>query len=214
MDSIPRTFNATFFNSGKLILIAREAYRRIPATVHEHDPDKHDAVVAILFSAAAIEAFIADISVLFLRIPTKHAKLQTLAKVLVTAEDSKATVRLKFQMAKAILGGETYDQSVAPWQDFHLLFKLRDAIVHAKPEDVTDKPNRLVAGLAAMQLCKPPSATVAESWLGQVSTRAVARWACNCGVDMSNSLFDSVPREDIEAEPTFVFLRSWWQKLD
>ncbi|MGB2985248.1 MAG: hypothetical protein WBE26_05140, partial [Phycisphaerae bacterium] len=117
----------------------------------------------------------------------------SLAAALEEVESSRGSVKLKYLMAKTILSGRPYDKGRQPWQDFDLLFSIRDAIVHNKPQKMGQDTHKIVAALASRGLCERETPTVKSSWLSRITTRSVARWACNVVRDMEASLREHIP---------------------
>lgn len=180
---------AAFLNHGSLLAVATAAYRRLKSASSDNRPE--DALVAVLFSAATLEAFIADFAYLGKgAIGSAFSEISEASKIIDELEESRASVKAKYLMAKAMLtGGKTYDKGGRPFQDFTLLFSIRDAIVHHKPQVVGDKPHALVKKLAEMKLCDHGNS---ETWISQISTPAVAGWACNTAIAMIRSIVDSI----------------------
>jgi hypothetical protein len=140
-----------FFNSGILFKIAVSAYERAKAALSDKTGGQSDALVAILFSAAALEAFIMDLVVLAAGDSQLFGRtdLQALADILDETESSRGSIRLKFLLAKSILSGKPYEQGSLPYQDFDTLFTRRDAIIHMKPEKITGEPPKILQRLQA-----------------------------------------------------------------
>ena len=185
-----------FLSSGVLYLVAKKAYDRTKSAPSGSARNQDDALTALLFSAATLEAFIEELALHAqsgMRLFPTASSLQALAQVLKEVEASRGSVRLKYLVAKVILSGSSYDKGTQPYQDFDLLFTIRDAIVHMKPERVTQEPHKIVAALSARGLCEPENHHVKSSWVHQITTRAVARWACNVVRDMVNSVRECFP---------------------
>jgi hypothetical protein len=204
-----------FLNSGILFSVAVSAYDRLKSAPMDKTGGQNDALVAILFSAATLEAFVMELalmaesdSVLF-----GHKPLRSVAAVLDETENSRGSIRLKFLLARVVLGGVTYDKGSQPYQDFDTLFAMRDAVIHMKPEKITAEPHKILQRLQAKDLCEDAEPGVTASWLGQISTRAVARWACNVVVDMVESLRACLPAE-FQKTPLFSsFLSSRYNRV-
>jgi len=185
-----------FLSSGVLYMVAKKAYDRTKSAPSDSARNQDDALTALLFSAATLEAFIAELAFYAqssMRFCPTPSPVQALASVLKEVEASRGSVRLKYLVAKAILSGDTYDKGTQPYQDFDLLFTIRDAIVHMKPERINQEPHKIVAALSARGLCDPEDPHAKSSWLHQITTRAVARWACNVVRDMVNSVRECFP---------------------
>lgn len=200
-----------FMNSGVLYLMAKRAYERTKSAPSETAPNQDDALTALLFSAATLEAFIMELAhhaEVGVRLSNKNpSPVSTLARVLDEAESSRGSVRLKYLMAKAILSGKSYDIGSMPYQDFELLFTIRDAIVHHKPEKITQEPHKIVKALATRKLCEREKPHVKSSWLSKITTRAVARWACNVVRDMVASIGEHFPKDaDTTLNPFIIVM--------
>ncbi len=205
-----------FLNSGILFGVAVSACERLKSAPPDKTSAENDALVAILFSAATLEAFVMELalmaesdSALF-----GYKPLQSVAAILDETEASRGEIRLKFLLAKVVLGGESYDKGSQPYQDFDTLFSMRDAIIHMMPENITGEPHKILQRLRAKDLCEDFGPKVTASWLGQISTRAVARWACNVVVEMVGSLKACMPSAS-EKTPLFLFfLNSVYKRVE
>lgn len=185
-----------FLSSGVLYLEAKKAYERTKSAPSDIECNQNDALTALLFSAATLEAFIAELAFhaqTSVRLFPTLSPVQALASALKEVEASRGSVRLKYIVAKAVLSGDTYDKGTQPYQDFDLLIRIRDSIVHLKPERITQEPHKIVSALMAKGLCDRVDPHVKSSWVYQITTRAVARWACNVVRDMVNSLRECFP---------------------
>lgn len=180
---------AYYLNAGVLFKVAVTAYERTAAVPSERSGDQNDALVAILFSAATLEAMAMELALLAERQThlTPNSTLESLSAILKETEDARGSTRLKFLLAKAILTGATYVKGELPYQDFDTLLALRDSIVHLKPESMAN-PIRVLKGLRAKEICAEKVPNQLTSWLSDIGTRAVARWACNVVANMVDSL--------------------------
>jgi hypothetical protein len=188
-------FDLHILSSGVLFQVARAAYDRMSSAASDRAGKQNDALVALLFSAATLESLIMEFALVAEIVgeePMKGA-----AAIITEAEKAHGSAQLKFLLAKLALTGETYAKGAPPYQDFALLFDIRNAIVHLKPEEWSPDPHKLVAGLRSKKLCEEsPPPHKAHGWIAQISTRAVARWGCNVAVSMADSLYASLPQDD------------------
>jgi hypothetical protein len=210
LNLLQATGGGYFGNSGILYLVAKKAYERTTSAPSDTAFDQDEALVAILFSAATLEAFINEFD-LFANISSNllypHAMLRFLAQVLSEIETSRGSVRLKYLLAKSVLSGVPYEKGKKPYQDFDLLFRIRDEIVHMRPDKIKREPHKIIAALSARGLCAKDDPHVKSTWLSQIKTRAVARWACNVVRDMVASIKDSLPEnENNKINPLFLLL--------
>lgn len=201
-----------YFGSSSILFgIARAAYERTGVASSERIGGQNDALVAIIFSAATLEAVVMEMA-LFAEAATNLSStpsfIHDVANAIHEDENSHYSARRKYITAKTILPGESYDKGAQPFQDLDLLFSLRDHIIHLKPEKITQEPHKLVRRLRAMRLCVDEEPHVRSSWLSQVCTRGVARWACNVVARMAASICESLSQgeENVAAGTEFVTL--------
>jgi hypothetical protein len=194
-----------FLNAGVLFKTAVTAYERTKTAPSDTAGGQNDALVAILFSAATLEALIMEVALLaeISTGPPASDRIIALAGILDEAEKSRGSPKLKYLIAKAILSGKPYNKGEAPYQDFSTLFSLRDSIIHLKPEGIA-KPPAVLEQLRSSGVCAPQKPNETESWLDQISTRAAARWACNVVASMVASLKEALGA-DAEKMPVAGF---------
>lgn len=195
-----------FLNAGNLFATARSACERMGLAGEK--ADLRDALIAVVFSAAALEAFIMEVPII-LRPFTLRAKrnpvLARLDSLLSECEESRASIQLKFIAARAVLGAEPYDKGAQPYQDFRLLFSLRDSLIHMKPDKIRDEPNRILQALRSRGVLDDSEPNVKTSFLGDVATRKVGRWAVDVAADMVQSIRDCFsPNQFGDAVPLVV----------
>ena len=98
--------------------------------------DQREAIVAIVFSALTLEAFINEVGALAAAVPSSDRcdppVFDKLGEVLVNEEESRDSTLDKFLLAKQILSGSSYDKSRMPYQSFKTLIDLRNALAHIK----------------------------------------------------------------------------------
>ena len=190
-----------FLNSGILFRQAKAAFERTAAAPSENEPGQDDALVAILFSAASLEAWIGEIRILASSpaFSELSSHIGACADLIAETEDSRGSIRLKYLLVKNTLTGKSYNKGASPYQDFHLLFSVRDALVHMRPEKIAEKTiseksrtDKLVRALALKRLCIAKTPGIKSSWLSKISTGAVERWSCNVAVDMVDSICDGL----------------------
>jgi hypothetical protein len=99
--------------------------------------DPTQALVAVVFSAACFEAFLYSV-VLSADRRARNDKdeidpgVVALANVLPELERDNAQWALKLQAIFVLLTGKPIARGAQPFQDLHLLFQIRNAIVHSK----------------------------------------------------------------------------------
>ena len=172
-------------NASALHAIARHAYERIPPA----DDDFDAPIIAILFAAASMEAYIAEVAYHGEMLSGFSEATTRFADVMEDAEAAHVQVRGKYLLAKAMLGGKPFDKGGRPFQDFEWLIRIRNDIVHRKPDVIRDEPGKVIKFMRGRGLCRPVG-DVQMGWLEEIATRAAARWACNTAVEMTDALFD------------------------
>lgn len=179
------------FSSGVLFRIAIQAYERVEANKN----GQSDAIISILMSAAALEAYINELGELALMISTAEelteSNIKQLANVLSELENTNESTRLKIQFAKYILTGQLYDKGKLPYQDLDLLFKLRNSILHLKPSNDLKKDN-IIKSLESKKVLDIKNDGVIMSWLSKISTKAVARWSINAVINIAEDIKQSI----------------------
>jgi hypothetical protein len=191
-----------FFLSGQLFKVATDAYQR---TKHPSDPAslQTDALVAIVFSAAALEGFINE-AVEFAALPRpKSPSVALFADLAQEVEKSRGSTRLKFLLASGVFAGRVFNKGGQPYQDFELLMDLRNELVHLKPIDritgpnaeglLESKPPAIIKRLRSKRILAKNDPQIATPFTSLISTPAAARWACNAAAGMVEELLKLVP---------------------
>jgi hypothetical protein len=108
--------------------------RAAASRASNHPEGSEDTLIAIVFGAAAFEAYIDQIRVMCgVSYPfsgEEETKVTALAEALVSIEKCNAQWNLKLQLVSLILSGRKLDRGIQPWQDVDFLFKARNSIVH------------------------------------------------------------------------------------
>jgi hypothetical protein len=200
------------FNAGPLFSIAKNAYETTKGTGSDRSSDHDEALVAIVFAAASLEAFINEAAELASIIDVPGEVTPTSVKTFAsTAEEvgtGRGSIRLKFLLAKAAFQGETYDKGTQPYQDFNSLVDLRNALVHLKPRDkiiiqdgtLSVEVPSVINGLRSRKILAEFGPKSFVTWTALISTRAVARWACNTAAAMVHSVLDILPESHFKVQ--------------
>jgi hypothetical protein len=191
-----------FDSAGTLYAIARSAFDRTGDAITDTEPGQQDALIAVVFAAASVEAFINEAAMLAglrfrpgLTDPPSVARFKDL---LDEAEVSHASTRLKYLLAGSVLLDQAYEKGRQPYQNFDLLLKVRDEVIHLKGERfrmvngnivLTERKN-IIRALGSRHLVDVGANT---GFTNLISTRAVARWACNSAAHMVRSVRDGAP---------------------
>jgi predicted transcriptional regulator len=203
-------------DTGMLFKVACDSADSIQAPPRQSE--QAPALVSIVFSVLTLEAFLNEMSeMMIFPLPEKPTVVTVLAEFLQDAERSHASLESKFALANWILSKKKFDRGVQPYQDFCLLVRLRNDLVHFRVNDVfeeEDYPEELKndAGFKneAVQLGNTHQNLInrfsgknilAEnmsgkkvSWTALVKTKAVAEWSCRTAAYMITDFCTKVPR--------------------
>jgi hypothetical protein len=193
---------AKFLSSGTLYGIAEIAYKRAKEMKNDYP---EDTIVCIMFATAYSDGFLNDL----VEYPDDFLPecIITLRKK--WSDLSRIPLYLKYQIVKLTLSGEFYNEAKQPFKDFRLLIKLRNNIVHLKPERMKIKsegkweykyPNYLKE-LEKRKLLKKDARS---SWVNRIRTLEMAKWACRTALNITHSIIDAFPEGEFK-----VFLGSF-----
>lgn len=174
-----------------------------------------DVLTAIMFSASTLESYMAEfthcckVAEKALGVEDKHGlgqelkdahqKARSLASVLEEAEASRESCRLKYILALHLLIGKTYDKGAKPYQDFNLLFDLRNGIAHLKPEILNAKEVTFHEKLLKRipdELLLNVNDPFSRSWVTNICTYKMAAWACNVVDEMMESIDEGIRQQN------------------
>jgi len=125
-------------NAPTIFSIAAAAAKGISAPPREGGQPA--ALVSIVFAAASLEALLNESAYLAeQQEAAEPAVVTAFAQVMDEAEESKAQIQSKFQLAYLVLTGKPYDKGTAPYQDFSLLIAARNALLHFKSKEYFSK---------------------------------------------------------------------------
>ena len=175
-----------FLNARVLYGVAVAACRRARAPEVSVMSLCSESMTAIVFSAAATEAFINQIAV-HERFGSLigDAKVSMVAKLLeiVAADASPMT---KCDIMSVALTGQRCEKGKLPLQDFTALISLRNWILHMKPEPLDAAG--VLRQLESRDVLRAKSDASAESQIVRMGTSAVAQWACDTAVDTTQTI--------------------------
>ena len=185
------------YSSPVLFHIAREAVDRARE-------QRSQSLVAIIFSAAGIEAFVNEtLDSLQFPIEKGLAELDQLRAVATAAGlfGKSASLATKVQLLSATLAGHTFDVGAQPFQDFDLLIALRNALLHQRIERIPDvhsselPPNKIVQRLISRGLVAPDDSGIPSPMIGPISDPSVAEWALKTGTRMVFAITALLPQQ-------------------
>jgi hypothetical protein len=118
---------------------------------------------------------------------------------------------LKFQLAYLSFAGKAFDRGQQPYQDFDLLFAIRNAVMHLKedPAYLAGPGGELALPKLAKRLTSRgvrlntprkvdelSGAYIGGSIVSLLSTPEVARWACETAANMVQAICSVIPASD------------------
>lgn len=211
-----------FLNTLRLHQHAVKACRGMPGAPEDRTPNPQ-ALTSIVFAAISLEAFINELTVYVSMVATENDASEwalALSQVLHEAEDSRISVQSKYMLARLALTGKPFAKGDSVYQNFDTLVRLRDKIVHPKPltstreyQDgrwVEPEDRGIISRLRPGVLADVESIfgevhdTAKQTWAAkiqinffdQISTRALARWACNAAAAMITATLKCIPDAD------------------
>ena len=193
---------ASLHHSGNIFLTALKAYDR--CLEEAKDPEKfkqsEQPIIALFFSQIYLEAFINEIifksycngsksNVDFINLDYLISIKPTLGRI---------SLAQKYQYVKKTLTNEFYEKGRNPFQDFELLIKLRNHIIHLQPSETDDdcmewSEPEFVDFLASKGLMPRRDIEAGPDLYQRMRTTELARWACITALNMAQSIADCFP---------------------
>jgi hypothetical protein len=137
----------------------------------------HNVSAAILFSVASLEA---NINETFIDSDIHFAgHNQAMIKAMWTAIEDRETVLKKYEIALIANTGAEFDKGASDYQDVASLIKLRNALVHAKPEwyDQQKEYRKLEDRLKGKFIESPFLPASAQFFPQRCMSHGCAKWA-------------------------------------
>ena len=174
-----------------------------------------EAVVAVVFSALAVEAFLNDVvhlteevtdSVDWGSTPDVGEKFKVFGYIMKELEDRNSSIAIKMQMAHLFFTGTHLDSGSQPYQNYKILTNLRNALVHSKPvkhgvslDDSNQyEPQKIVKQLVDQKVIPKPSPQEPPALMPYIRKPEVARWAYGVAVEMRTFLVQLIPEGEIK----------------
>jgi len=217
--------NGFLLNSNRLYKIAKDAYYKAKQGFAIHT--QYDTLVAIVFAALSLEAFINELGSLAMDAQVNGNNENFLADLVNAIDESRIsnpkdkTTQAKFFNAINALSQE-FDKGKRPYQDFADLFTLRNCLVHPKPEDrlEIDQDNnwtyserKIIDRLRSKNILSDLSSD--KSLLQLISNPKAAKWACDIAAEMVIAILDKIPESQFSRDNQVIaYYRMIFQSLD
>jgi hypothetical protein len=196
----------SFSNCCTLFGLALQALKRTSGDGGDREWGKLDAVGAIILAAASAEGFINELTELARQYvndtPTFPPEFEALATQVLAEENRHAKTVDKFLVAIEALSDERPDKGSCLHQNFALLMAARDGLIHTKLDVQPSSKGGLNSSLPAVVKRLRSKNVIADGYredqrplsaIDQLSTRAVARWACSSAADIVQEVITKVP---------------------
>jgi len=186
---------AWFINSGMIYRQAKEA--AVQASL-AGPKAKSEARIAVVFAFIALETFINELSDFVNETPS-DSSLSALGSLMKDLNSARASIGERFQFARWILAKEPFDKDQQPYQDFLMLTKLRNTILHVPPDRTPSDPSEpRIDSLKFLETLRQKgligdSRDAVASFLAEISTPEMARWACDTTAAMVRSIVEVLP---------------------
>ena len=199
------------FHSGELLIIAYQARNRAVIDGNRPTALTMDSILAVVVAAAAAEAFInelADHALIWREAASDwapaavSAELYAAALAIQQSESSNGSVIDKYLLASAQLPGDRLTKGAPPFQEFVLLSRLRDAIMHTKPAHDEDghAGTQVTDALAQRGIAIKLDPNVGFSWFNRIEVPAVAQWACETARAIILALLNQIPSGTLDRD--------------
>lgn len=160
------------------------------------------ALVSIVFSVAAVEAFLneaTEMAVDFSDLPSEPQVVSAFAECMRDAENSRASLESKFALANWVLAGKRLNKGAQPYQDFALMVHLRNGLVHFKGNERFEQNataeefhKKLIQKFATKDLLAEDMKP--GSWIHAIETKAIADWSCRTAAQVIVDFVSKAPQ--------------------
>lgn len=217
---------STIQQAGSLFSIALKSADSI--TVGKRNGHQRAALVSLVFAVVSLEAFfneaveLANMALISERafiadgVTPKSPEpevVDAFVQLMTDAEKARASLESKFLLANWLLTGKSHDRGAQPYQDLSLLLRVRNQLVHFKPNDIfteqevtpeilSHSRNPAIVQLRSKHVLADDIVGL-SGWTAWVETKAMAKWACDVA---SHVVLDFVSKTPVEGQWGF-FLR-------
>lgn len=191
------------YHHGHILVLAKNAYKRSLL-------DSNESFVSVMLSANALECYINDFSHLASAeiFSQEISKVRDMAFVLGQLESSRSTLIAKIASIHYFLSGKEPDKGTVMFQDLQFLIRLRNELIHRKPEDFgtwggafdeSHKPHSLVQYLSGRKVIAKPDSNDPPVWGQYLNRPEVARWAYNIVTGIIGDIVEKLPPSHLKS---------------
>ncbi len=202
---------AKIYYSGHIFSVARKSYQKSL-------DDKEESLATIILSSIAFEAFLAEFQDILLSPVTGNLskKLIVLQAILKNLEDEKASVSLKVQTIFTILNEKPLDKGIPPFQDYFFLIKIRNFLIHKKPEKVelgftnsakTYTPHKFVKYLSDRKIIPKSNTANATNCYNNIVVPSVGKWTFNIYIKIIKLILKAISNRRLKKMTQFLTQR-------
>ena len=197
------------FETGSLLGVALDATRSIKAAPRRGG--QKSALISIVFSVVALEAFINELTELALdsskNAPgSDHPAVGVFGEGMDEAERCHASLQSKFLLGNWILSGERLAKGTQTYQDFELLVYLRNTLLHFKANPAFEQSTppeeahrELFNKFRSKNILAEDAQGSDGTWIFLIETKAVAEWSCRTAAQMIRDFCLRVPQSRVKA---------------
>jgi hypothetical protein len=195
--------------SAHLLRIAEQAAKKAREDAAARpDALTADSLIAIIMAVTSAEAFINELAERLDSLPEGFPiseSLKSFAAVVKEVEGDHGPVTLKYLVASHALG-RMFDKGAPPFQDFAHLARLRNALVHLKPDD-TRGPKGAEA-LAQRDLAHKKDYDL-FGWVARLEKPETAEWAVGAAREIMRAVL-ALTRSPSPRRPTRCVCGKRW----
>jgi hypothetical protein len=167
--------------------LARHAFDQLEVASRRRSPDDDDdyaftAPLVVITAAAAMEAGANEVADWFSHHPTRPVAFPD--------DFDDLPLETKWSVIPVIAKLDPFKKGERPWQDFHSLVSIRNALMHPRPGRSLDTVIRLLQSRGALRRNWPKS-----DQFGAILTRGTAAWAIDTVAKMFRALDERVGPE-------------------
>jgi hypothetical protein len=190
-----------------LISVNVNLYHVAKAAALNADADRQNILVAIVFSVMWFESFVnyavEELDELHSRGVAKIPRRLVSALTIFGELPERLPLATRVQVLSCLLTGNPLPPAKQPFQDFELVVKLRNGLVHMKPARVKKLDTgawgrrdgqKLTRALRHRGLVSEPGDKLGMGWLDAMFSPDSARWAFDTAVKMATAVADMFPK--------------------